>query len=72
MKLICLALQVVFRDPVRYKQQKCLTVAAEGVYSGQVHGEKPWALVALISGSSCSCNRSCCAGSCCKDPVRLC
>jgi len=25
----------VFRDPVRYKQQKCLTVAAEGVYSGQ-------------------------------------
>jgi hypothetical protein len=29
-------LQVVFRDPVRYKLQKVLTVAAEGTYSGQV------------------------------------
>lgn len=29
-------LQVTFRDPVRYKLQKVLTVAAEGVYSGQV------------------------------------
>jgi hypothetical protein len=28
--------QVVFRDPVRYKLQKVLTVAAEGTYSGQV------------------------------------
>jgi large subunit ribosomal protein L8e len=27
--------KVVFRDPVRYKLQKVLTVAAEGTYSGQ-------------------------------------
>ncbi len=32
----CLPAQVVFRDPVRYKLQKQLTIAAEGVYSGQV------------------------------------
>jgi hypothetical protein len=32
----CCPLQVVFRDPVRYKLQKCLTIAPEGVYSGQV------------------------------------
>ncbi len=29
-------LQVVYRDPVRYRQQKILTIAAEGTYSGQV------------------------------------
>jgi hypothetical protein len=34
--LFCVGLQVVFRDPVRYKLQKVLTVAAEGTYSGQV------------------------------------
>lgn len=28
--------QVVYRDPVRYKLQKVLTIAPEGVYSGQV------------------------------------
>ncbi len=28
--------QVVFRDPVRYKLQKELFIAAEGIYSGQV------------------------------------
>lgn len=27
--------KIMFRDPVRYKQQKCLTIAPEGVYSGQ-------------------------------------
>eukprot|EP00878_Enallax_costatus_P033018 GHUV01036385.1.p1 GENE.GHUV01036385.1~~GHUV01036385.1.p1 ORF type:complete len:189 (-),score=49.12 GHUV01036385.1:552-1118(-) len=27
--------KVVYRDPVRYKLQKVLTIAAEGVYSGQ-------------------------------------
>lgn len=32
---VCIV-QVVFRDPVRYKLQKVLTVAAEGTYSGQV------------------------------------
>jgi large subunit ribosomal protein L8e len=32
---VCCA-QVVFRDPVRYKLQKELFVAAEGIYSGQV------------------------------------
>jgi hypothetical protein len=36
--LVCVVyyVQVVFRDPVRYKLQKVLTVAAEGTYSGQV------------------------------------
>jgi hypothetical protein len=34
--VLLLLLQVVFRDPVRYKLQKVLTVAAEGTYSGQV------------------------------------
>jgi hypothetical protein len=32
----CDLLQVVYRDPVRYKLQKTLTIAPEGVYSGQV------------------------------------
>jgi hypothetical protein len=27
---------VVFRDPVRYRLQKELFIAAEGIYSGQV------------------------------------
>ena len=33
-------LQVVYRDPVRYKLQKQLTIAAEGLYSGQVRGRR--------------------------------
>lgn len=28
--------QVTFRDPIRYKHQKSLFIAAEGVYTGQV------------------------------------
>jgi hypothetical protein len=33
---VATARQVVYRDPVRYKLQKELTIAAEGLYSGQV------------------------------------
>lgn len=29
-------LQVTFRDPVRYRLDKQLTIAAEGLYTGQV------------------------------------
>jgi hypothetical protein len=36
MSSLCCLLQVVYRDPVRYKLQKTLTIAPEGVYSGQV------------------------------------
>lgn len=34
-------MQVTFRDPVRFKHQKELFVASEGMYSGQVraHGD---------------------------------
>ena len=35
----CCLPQVVYRDPVRYKLQKTLTVAPEGMYSGQVCSE---------------------------------
>jgi hypothetical protein len=30
--------QVVFRDPIKYKLNKELFIASEGVYSGQVRG----------------------------------
>jgi hypothetical protein len=35
-------LQVTFRDPIRYKHQKELFVAAEGVYTGQVRLAMHW------------------------------
>lgn len=31
--------QVTFRDPYKYKHQKALFVAAEGLYTGQVRAE---------------------------------
>lgn len=43
--------QVVFRDPVRYKLQKVLTVAAEGTYSGQVRAL--WCFFGEGGGGEC-------------------
>lgn len=70
--------QVVFRDPVRYKLQKVLTVAAEGTYSGQVCASsrqpscgragplaavRQWAQAAAAAGPKQQQRRLCIAGS---------
>lgn len=52
-------LQVVFRDPVRYKLQKVLTVAAEGTYSGQVGTRRQ--LLQNLHMQQQRLNKSCCA-----------
>lgn len=46
--------QVVFRDPVRYKLQKVLTVAAEGTYSGQVCSNCEWGPARRLHNNSSS------------------
>jgi hypothetical protein len=62
--LLPLPEQVVFRDPVRYKLQKVLTVAAEGTYSGQVCTDRSGeavgaAAAAAAAAATSSSSRNC-------------